>query len=553
MANRLRDTGGFDLEDVLNLNSDPDLPAERQAEARKLLQATLGPYAEAVLRTCDRLAAGRRELKTLHGRLSENAKRPQLRGVVTGNHNGRVRLLIGGSERLLPRPAGLQLGIGQTVLTDAEGTAVLVAGDFLVGGVAYVFSERLEHRHVLVQPVHDGRGEAARQLAVVADCVELDHLEPGDLVLGWSLEYGNVVLVTRRLGKLRPNESDDLGSAAAVERGEIVGLDHIINDAELLFLSSSTPEYEVLLSRANSSLAGLVFQGPSGCGKSTVAQYLVGQVRARGGVALYRTASHYLSKWVGEGAALLRADFARLDADFSASGVRPLLVVDELEAIAIDRSLPTGLSNGHLDVLDTLLSLLTRTQCRMIGISNVANRFLETALVRDGRLRVVGFPSTLEASQVEQLAAQCLTGIRLAADDLGIAIDAAPRGFAQALSDLVFAPSGALSEVLRVQLSDGRLFTFGARDFATAAAIADGIVRPTLARIAQRDMRAGLSQPRPLRLEELRAAAARYIADRCAAITRDNVRSVLPDRLPEDQAVVKVERVALPDAVLAGR
>jgi hypothetical protein len=189
----------------------------------------------------------------------------------------------------------------------------------------------------------------------------------------------------------------------------------------------------------------------------------------------------------------------------------------------------------------------------MIGISNVANRFLETALLRDGRLRVVMFPPTLTAVQVEELVAKCLAGVRLASEEAGVEDAEGSRRFAQALSDLIFAPSGALAEVLRVQLADGRVLSFGARDLATASAIADGVVRPTLARIAQRDMRARLPQPQPLRLEELRAAAARYVADRCAAITRDNVRSVLPERLPEDQAVIKVERVALPPAVLDGR
>src|SRR5205823_1792149 len=90
--------------------------------------------------------------------------------------------------------------------------------------------------------------------------------------------------------------------------------------------------------------------------------------------ALYRTASHYLSKWGGEGSAIMRADFAFLDASYEKTGVRPLLVVDELEAIALDRQHGWTLNGGHLDVLDTLLSLLTRSSARMIGISNIADR-----------------------------------------------------------------------------------------------------------------------------------------------------------------------------------
>jgi hypothetical protein len=117
------------------------------------------------------------------------------------------------------------------------------------------------------------------------------------------------------------------------------------------------------------------------------------------------------------------------------------------------------------------------------------------------------------------------------------------RAFGDVVSDVIFAPAGVLAELLRVQLADGRVLTFGARDLVTAAAIADGIVRPTLARLAQRDLRAGHPAPRPLTRDDVRAATVRYFVQRCTTITRDNVRSMLPDRIPEDQAVVKVERV----------
>ena len=121
-----------------------------------------------------------------------------------------------------------------------------------------------------------------------------------------------------------------------------------------------------------------------------------------------------------------------------------------------------------------------------------------------------------------------------------------PRAFGEAISDLVFAPAGPLAGLLRVQLADGRVLTFGAPDLATPAAIADGIVRPTLARIAQRDLRAARPLPLPLTLDELRHATVDYFRARAATVTRDNVRSVLADRIPEDQTVVKVEPVGAP-------
>jgi SpoVK/Ycf46/Vps4 family AAA+-type ATPase len=147
-----------------------------------------------------------------------------------------------------------------------------------------------------------------------------------------------------------------------------------------------------------------------------VADYLVGVVRARGGHALVRTASSFLSKWVGSGASRMRRDFSALDRAYEDTGVRPLLVIDEIEAIALDRSQGFMLHGGYLDVLDTLLALLTRSKARMIGISNVGDRFVDTALTRDGRLPIVRLPGTLDAAQVATLVARRLARVPLAAN-----------------------------------------------------------------------------------------------------------------------------------------
>lgn len=531
----------FDPTTVVDMNCDPDLDPEGQAEARKLLHGVFGPHAEYLIRACGQAAAGRREAAQLREQLARAASAPQLRAIVTGTHNGRVRLLIGGTERLLVRPEGMTLGVGQTALTDGEGRSVVAAGDFLVGGQSYVFCEALEDRYALVRPLREGPADDSRQLALISDNVDAGALAAGDRVLGWSIDWGNIVLVTRRLGPIRAAVADDVGVGRDVSRDDVVGLEDVLAEAELLFLPLASGAYAAMLDQVHRALVGCVFQGPSGCGKSTLAEVLVNEVRRRGGRALYRTASYYLVKWVGEGAANLRADFALLDASYRETGVRPLLVVDELEAIALDRTQAGALAAGHLDVLDTLLSLLTRTEARMIGISNVANRFLESALLRDGRLRMVRFPSTLGAEQVAVLVAKTLSGVPLAGDE-GRPEAERRRVFGDALSDLVFAPSGELAELLRVQLADGRVLRFGARDLASAAAIADGVIRPTLARTARRDWRAGLPAPRPLALEELRQAAVDYFTARCAAITRDNVRSVLAERIPDGQAVVRVEQ-----------
>jgi hypothetical protein len=401
-------------EDIVDLNSDPALGAERQAEVRQLLHGAFGPLADAVLRACGQTAAARRELAALRAEMERMTAGTQLRGIVTAVHDGRVRVLLGGTERELPRPDGLGVGVGQTVLTDAEGRTVLSAGDFLVGGQTYAFCELLEGRQALVRPLREGPSDDARQVAVIADCVELETLAPGDRVLGWSIDWGNVVLVTRRLGLVRPAVADEAGVARAVTRADIVGLDDVLERVERLFLEPPSAAYAALLGEADRGCVGAVFNGRPGCGKSLVAELVVGEVRRRGGKALYRTASHYLSKWVGEGAATLRADFALLDAAHAETGVRPLLVVDELEAIALDRTHPWTLAGGHLDVLDTLLGLLTRSRARMIGISNLADRFLDTALVRDGRLPIIRFPPTLGPEEVVALVGKCLARVPLA-------------------------------------------------------------------------------------------------------------------------------------------
>jgi hypothetical protein len=405
-----------DPDALIALNCDPDIDADRLAEARGLVQETFGPYAEFMLRACGQAAAAQREARTLREQLERMTSGTQLRGIVTGVNNGRVRVQLGANERVLVRPPELTLGIGQIVYTDASAQAVLGAGDFLVGGVTYAYCDRLEGRHVLVRPLRDGtQEEEVRHLAVVAESVDIAALEPDDRVLGYGgLELGNVVLITRWLGPARTSAPEDVGVARVVRREDIVGLDDIIDQLECLFLEAASPAYAALLGQAERAQVGVVLSGVPGSGKSLIADYVVARVRGRGGLALVRTASSYLSKWVGEGARRLREDFAALDTAYATTGVRPLLVIDELEAIALDRSQGFMLHGGHLDVLDTLLALLTRSKARMIGISNVADRYIDTALTRDGRLPVLQLRPTLDPEQVASLVAKSLTGVRLA-------------------------------------------------------------------------------------------------------------------------------------------
>jgi hypothetical protein len=532
MRGKLPD-GPEELNELIDLVCEPGVLVERQAEARKLVQRCLGPVAGPVLRACDQAAGAKRERAAMAREMERYLTGPQLRAVVTATHNGRVRVAIGGAERELPRPPELTLAVGQTVLTDADGRAVLGAGEPLVGGQSFVFCELLEDRRALVRPLRESPHEDLRQVALIGDAVALDTLVPGDHVLGWSLDYGNLVLVTRRLGPLRAPVADDPGAPRPVRREDIIGLEDVLEKVDLLFLASDAPGYAELLAETEGSIVGYCFQGVTGAGKSLLAQCLMSEVRARGGRALARTSSYYLSKWVGEGSERLRADFAMLESAYGESGIRPLLVIDELEAIALDRNIAAGAHAGYLDVLDTLLHELTRTSARVIGISNVAGRLIDPALERDGRLPLLPFPPTLTAAQVAAIVAKRLARVSLAAGDA--------RSFGEMVSDLVVAPDGPLATLFRVQLADGRVLTFGARDLASPAAIADGVVRPTLLRLVRRDLGASRPRPAPLTLDELRDATLAYFTQRAATITRESVRSVLGGRLPEDQAVIKVE------------
>jgi hypothetical protein len=526
--------GRTDLTQLIDLACDPALPARHQAEVRVLIERECGPTAGAVLGLCDRTAAAERDRTALEQRLEHFLSGPRLRAVVTGVHDGRVRIAVGGTERELLRPGDMTLAVGQTVLTDVEGRAVLGPGGELVGGRAFVFCERLDERLVLLRSLGEGALDEARQLGVVADAIDPAVLVPGDRVLGWAVESGNLVLVTRRLGPVRPTIAEAERTDEPLRREDLVGLDEVFDRLDLLFLVPTSPGYARLHERTHGALVGYCMQGPTGCGKSRVARVLASEVRARGGRAVERTASHYLTKWVGEGAALMRADFAALESAWNETGVRPLLVIDEIEAIALDRrGVAAPNAPGYLDVLDTLLHLLTRTPGRVLGISNVADRAVDPALQRDGRLPLLHFPATLGADHVADLVARCLAGIPV---DGGTAPEVGA-----VVSDVIFSPGGPLAELLRVQLSDGRVLTFGGRDLATGAAVADGVVRPTLARGLRRDLRAGRPDPLPLAADDLRAATVRYFRERAAAITRDSVRSVLGGRVPDDLAVVKVE------------
>jgi hypothetical protein len=416
MRARPRLAPATDVETVIELLCDPDPSPERQGAVREFVIEHFGAFADAMLRVGGRAAAAQREAAGLREQLDRIIGGTQLRGIVTAVTDERVRVQIGPTERVLARPPDLPLGLGQIVYTDGSGQAVLGAGGYLIGGSAHVFVERLEGRHVLVRALRDGQDEA-RQLALVADCVELDALERDDHVLGYGgIELGNVVLVTRRLGPARPPMvADELGTLRATRREDIVGLDNVLDRLERLFLTAPSPGYARLLAEADRAQVGVVLAGPPGSGKSLVADYIASRVRARGGQAVVRTASSYLIKWVGDGSAKLRSEIAALEKSWGETGVRPLLVIDELEAIALDRSQGLGLHGGTLDVLDTLLALLTRSNVRMIGISNVADRYLDTALLRDGRLPIVQLPATLDARGVARVVANCLANVALVA------------------------------------------------------------------------------------------------------------------------------------------
>jgi len=93
-------TAQHDLDFVVDLNCDPDITPAQHAEARKMLVAAMGTCAEPVLRAATHAAAARRELAQHRA----EAARAQLRGIVTAVNDGHVRLVVGGTDRVLVRP-----------------------------------------------------------------------------------------------------------------------------------------------------------------------------------------------------------------------------------------------------------------------------------------------------------------------------------------------------------------------------------------------------------------------------------------------------------------
>jgi len=542
----------FDVDEIIDASAAPNLSPERRAEIREIIEEACGPLAEPMQHATTQAAVARRALAELQEHVRTVREGARLCGVVTGAINGRVRVRVAGVERELPRPDDVALGIGQTVLLDSEGQIVIAAGEFLDGGSTFVCVEQIDARRVLVRSLRDDASADACQLGILTDAEDVAHLETGDRVLGYAMDGGNVILVTRRLGTAGPATAE-VGASRDVRREDLVGLEHIIEETELLFLDASSPALARLVAMSSRGVVGVLFQGEPGTGKSELAQFFAGEVRRRGGQALYRTGPSYLSKWVGVGAAALRADFAFLEESYHATGIRPLLVIDEMESIGLDRRNLHGTGAGHLEVLGELMGIIPRTPVRIIAISNVANRMIDPALLRSGRLRVLSFPTALDPDGVAALGARCLGDVPLVVGDEAADPADTKLRFAEGLSDFIFAPAGPLAELLRVQLTDGRVLSFGAAAFATGAALADGIIRPLVARGVRRDIRAGREVPSPVALEDLRAATIDHFVEWAGGITKDNVRSMLGDRIPEDQAVTKVERAVAPETFTSAR
>jgi len=523
------------MQEMVELLCNPDAPAPVVSSARKRLAAICGPMAEPLLQACAQAAAANQRSAKMAADLERLFDGAQLVGTVIGFHDGRARVQLGPVDRLLVQPPELTLRLGDTVVTDAEGRTIVDTSAAAPMGTSFSFCELVDDGpYVLVRPQRDGVVGEGRQLGILADTVERGELRTGDVVLGTAVASGNLVLVHRRLGPATPTLSA-APPPRVVRREDVVGLDEQIAELELLFLASEDPAYAAILEVIDPGLTGRLLEGPPGCGKTLVALLLMQTVRERGGAALYRTGSYFLNAWVGGGPRLLRQDFEALEASYQETGVRPLLVIDELEAIALSRTSPTGSHGGYVDVLDELLGLLTRSPVRVLGISNVARTLIDPALLREGRLQVLRFPETLAPEQVVTLVERTLAGVARA--------DGSAREYGEVVSDMLFATSGALAELVRVQLADGSEVGLGAADFTTGAAIVDGVLRPTLGRWIKEDLRAG-RRPRPLPLEALRDATVAHFVERAHVVTAENAHAMFPERIPREQRVTRVQVTA---------
>lgn len=165
---------------------------------------------------------------------------------------------------------------------------------------------------------------------------------------------------------------------APVERGDIIGLTHVMAELESLVGRLADAEGAALLGAELPK--GVLFHGPAGTGKTLVARHLAGTIGP--GVPMYEVSSDELSPDRFRGALRYLAE----------KHPRSILYADEIDQWALDRSMVAFHSPETRLLLTAALAALDGLRPTegpmVIASSNRSPRHLDQALVRPGRIGI---------------------------------------------------------------------------------------------------------------------------------------------------------------------
>jgi cell division protease FtsH len=134
---------------------------------------------------------------------------------------------------------------------------------------------------------------------------------------------------------------------------------------------------------------GIVLEGPPGTGKTLLARALAGEWHA---TVEFISAPEVFSKWVGDSEERIRALFRR-----ARSNAPTVVLIDEIDALAQDRSTNVGHSSGRsilLQLMTELSEMKPRDRVLVVATTNTVSD-IDQALLRPGRLGTpwnIGYP-----------------------------------------------------------------------------------------------------------------------------------------------------------------
>lgn len=224
-------------------------------------------------------------------------------------------------------------------------------------------------------------GDTLKKIAVAAKSVGV--LEVGHRVVLDTL--GRLIL--RNLGQ------SDIGfhftKEPDVAWGDVIGQNKAIETLrQVIEFPAQHPEVVKALNMK--SAKGAIMIGPPGCGKSLLGKAAATAIRKIHGTDTYLNcfffvkAPEFLASLVGQGEALIRHLFDRANNFYKKYGIRPIIFIDEFDAVGKVRG--SGISSDATDSLvNTLLIEIEETDAFVLTATN-RQKMIDPALLRPGRL-----------------------------------------------------------------------------------------------------------------------------------------------------------------------